>query len=127
MRFYRNPFMKFPFALLCLTTLVHAAPVPLFDGKTFEGWERDTAKTWRIVDGALVGGSLDAMVPRNEFLSTKKAFTNFALRLKVKLAGPEGFVNGGIQLRSKRIANPPNEMSGYQGGCGRGLLGMSLR
>src|SRR4029434_4516159 len=100
--------------LVALPALLHAAPVPLFDGKTFDGWEGDTAKTWRIVDGAFVGGSLAATVPRNEFLATKKSFTNFELRLKCKLVGTEGFVNGGIQIRSKRITNPPNEMSGYQ-------------
>ena len=115
--------MKFLPALLCLTAFVHAEPVPLFDGKTFEGWEGDTVKTWRIADGALVGGSLDATVPQNEFLSTKKSFTNFELRLKVKLVGTEGFVNGGIQLRSKRIATPPNEMSGYQADVGAGYWG----
>ena len=115
--------MKFLPALLCLTAFVHAAPIPLFDGMTFEGWEGDTAKTWRIVDGALVGGSLEEKVPQNEFLATKKAFTNFELRLKVKLVGTEGFVNGGIQLRSKRIAIPPNEMSGYQADVGAGYWG----
>ena len=31
---------------------------PLFDGKSFEGWEGDTEKTFRIQDGAVVGGSL---------------------------------------------------------------------
>jgi len=31
---------------------------PLFDGKTFAGWDGDTKKTWRIEDGSLVGGSL---------------------------------------------------------------------
>jgi hypothetical protein len=30
---------------------------PLFDGKTFAGWDGDTKKTWRIQDGTLVGGS----------------------------------------------------------------------
>ena len=115
--------MKTLLALLSLSTFLHAAPVPLFDGKTFDGWEGDTTKTWRIVDGALVGGSLDATVPQNEFLSTRKVFTNFELRLKVKLVGTDGFVNGGIQLRSKRIVTPPNEMSGYQADVGAGYWG----
>jgi hypothetical protein len=97
--------------------------VALFDGKTFDGWDGDTTKTWRIVDGAFVGGSLAATVPRNEFLATKKSFTNFELRLKCKLVGTEGFVNGGIQIRSKRITNPPNEMSGYQADLGAGYWG----
>ena len=110
-------------AFLSVTALLHAEPVPLFDGKTFDGWEGDTAKTWRILDGTFVGGSLAETVPRNEFLATKKTFTNFELRLKCKVVGTAGFVNGGIQLRSKRIPNPPNEMSGYQADMGAGYWG----
>lgn len=89
-------------------------PIRIFDGKTFKGWEGDTKKTWRIVDGALVGGKLSEKVPRNEFIATKRSYTNFILRLKFKLVGTEGFVNGGVQIRSVHTANPPNEMSGYQ-------------
>jgi 3-keto-disaccharide hydrolase len=93
----------------------HAAgPIPLFDGKTFKGWDGDTNWTWRIQDGAFVGGSLSVMVPRNEFIATTRSFTNFVLRLKFKLAGTNGFVNGGVQIRSERTETPPNEMSGYQ-------------
>lgn len=91
----------------------------LFDGKSFAGWEGDTQKTWRIANGALVGGSLSETVPHNDFLTTTKDYTNFDLRLKVKLEGT-GFVNGGIQLRSKRTADPPYEMSGYQADMGEG-------
>ena len=107
-------------SISALATVVHAAPMPLSDGKTFDGWEGDTAGTWRIVEGAFAGGSLGTTVPRNEFLATKKTFTNFELRLKCKLVGTEGFVNGGIQIRSKRVANPPHEMSGYQADVGEG-------
>ena len=47
-------------ATLCSgLTLAADKPVPLFDGKDFAGWEGDTEKTWRIEDGAIVGGSLD--------------------------------------------------------------------
>ena len=88
--------------------------VPLFDGTTFKGWDGDTNKTWTIQDGALVGGSLTATVPRNEFIATTRSFTNFVLRLKFKLVGTEGFINGGVQIRSERTKEPPNEMSGYQ-------------
>ena len=34
------------FTLLLTIMRSSAAPVPLFDGKTFAGWEGDTAKTW---------------------------------------------------------------------------------
>jgi hypothetical protein len=114
--------LAFAFAALALTSL-HAEPQKLSDGKTFDGWEGDTAKTWRLQDGAFVGGTLDAKVPRNEFLCTKKEYGNFELHAKVKLVGTEGFVNGGIQFRSVRIPNPPNEMSGYQADMGEGYWG----
>lgn len=97
--------------------------VSLFDGKTFRGWTGDTNKTWRVESGAIVGGTLKEKVPHNEFLCTERMFTNFVLRLKFKLVGTEGFVNGGVQFRSQRIQNPPYEMSGYQADMGDGWWG----
>src|SRR6266404_4053217 len=94
----------------------------LFEGKTIEGWEGDTQRTWRIEKGALVGGSLTETVPHNDFLCTTKEFKNFDLRLKVKLAGT-GFVNGGIQFRSRRLKEPAFEMTGYQADMGEGYWG----
>ncbi len=88
--------------------------VSIFDGKTFKGWEGDTNKTWRVEGGALVGGSLQATVPHNEFICTTRGYTNFMLRLKFKLVGAEGFINGGVQVRSKHVDNPSFELSGYQ-------------
>jgi Domain of Unknown Function (DUF1080) len=96
--------------------------MPLADGKTFAGWEGDTAKTWRIVDGAFVGGSLAEKVPHNEFLCTKKQFGNFELRLKFKLLGSEGQINAGVQIRSERIPNH-FEVKGYQADMGDGYWG----
>ena len=91
-------------------------PVSLFDGRTFQGWEGDTNKTWRIEDGALVGGSMTSPVPRNEFLSTTRSYTNFVLRLKFKLlGGPQA--NAGVQFRTKRIPNN-HEVSGFQADMG---------
>jgi HEAT repeat protein len=95
---------------------------PLFDGRTFAGWEGDTNKTWRIEDGALVAGSLAVTVPRNEFLATTREYENFELQLKYRLAGTEGFVNGGAQFRSQRIPNH-HEVSGYQADLGAGCDG----
>src|SRR4051794_34655110 len=69
----------------------------LLDGRTFQGWQGDTEKTWRIEDRAIVAGSLDVTVPRNEFLATTTEYEDFELRLKYKLVGTEGFVNGGVQ------------------------------
>ena len=93
-------------------------PVPLFDGRTFEGWQGDTAKTWRIEDGAIVAGSLTETVPRNDFLCTTRSFGNFILRVKFKLVGTEGFINAGVQFRSQRATKPAHEMVGYQADIG---------
>ena len=109
-----------PFLLLAITA--QAAPVSLFDGKTLKGWQGETSKVWRVEDGAITGGSM-AGNPRNEFLSAAKPFRNFILKLEYKLVGTEGFVNGGVQFRSKRLAQPPNEMSGYQADIGAGHSG----
>ena len=100
-----------------------AGKVSLFDGKSFDGWEGDTAHTWRIEDGAMVGGSLAEKVPRNEFICTTREFGDFELHLKCKLAGTDGFINGGVQFRSKRISEPPNEVSGFQADMGEGWWG----
>jgi len=107
---------------LILPALAHADKISLFDGKSFSGWEGDTNKTWHIADGAIVGGNLQSKVPHNEFICTKAQFTNFILRVKFKLVGSEGFVNGGVQFRSQRVPNH-FEVSGYQADMGDGWWG----
>jgi hypothetical protein len=97
--------------------------VAIFNGRTFAGWEGETNRTWRIENGAFVGGSLQAQVPQNEFLATSRSYSNFVLRLQFKLVGTEGFINAGVQFRSERAKNPKNEMSGYQADLGEGYYG----
>ncbi|HZJ20238.1 MAG TPA: DUF1080 domain-containing protein [Pricia sp.] len=92
----------------------------IFDGKTFSGWEGDTINTWRIENGTLVGGSLEQTIPNNDFLCTERSYDNFILNLKIKLTGDEGFINSGIQFRSKRLSDPDYEMTGYQADWGEG-------
>lgn len=92
---------------------------PLFDGKSFAGWEGNL-DLFRIQDGAIVGGMLDKKIARNEFLCTPKEYGDFELRLKFKLVG-EG-VNAGVQIRSKRIPNH-HEVIGYQADLGDGYWG----
>src|SRR5262245_63067940 len=98
-----------------------AEPKPLFDGKSLAGWEGDE-KTWRVEDGAIVGGSLDAVVPRNEFLCTTKTYGDFELKLKFKLLGDKDKANGGVQFRTKRIPKH-HEVIGYQADIGQGYWG----
>ena len=103
-----------------LAALAEDDTISLFDGKTFAGWEGDTAKTFRIEDGAIVGGSLKAPVPRNEFLTTTQEFGDFELRLKFKVLGKGA--NAGVQVRSRRIPDH-HEMIGYQADLGDGWWG----
>jgi len=115
----------FMFAFVALVpTLLLAADeegfTPVFDGKSLKGWEGNE-KMFRVEDGAIVAGTLKEKIPRNEFLCTEKKYGDFELRMKVKLVG-EG-ANAGIQFRTKRISNPPNEVSGYQADMGEGWWG----
>lgn len=105
-----------------LVTEIQAAGSPLFDGKTFAGWEGDTTGVWRIIAGEIIAGSLDRKQQQNDFLCTTKRYGNFDLRLKIKLAGTEGFVNSGIQFRSERIPGS-HEVIGYQADFGHGYDG----
>ena len=113
----------FSFALAVVTLAIGQAqapqkPVALFDGRSFAGWEGDIKGTWRVQDGAIVGGSQTAQVPRNEFLTTTRSFGDFVLRVRFRLVGTEGFINGGVQFRSRRLEKPAHEMSGYQADLG---------
>ncbi len=116
------------FAILALGLATAEEPPakakPLFDGKTFAGWDGDTKKTWRIEDGALIGGSLAEKQPRNEFLATTKEYGDFVLTLKFKLLGDakKTFVNSGVQIRSQRMKDS-HEMIGYQADLGDGFWG----
>ena len=117
---------------LCLASILIAAgiaaggdapkkkPVRLFDGKSFAGWEGDTEKMFRIEEGAIVGGKLKEKIPHNAFLTTKKSYANFVLRLKFKLLGKDP--NAGVQIRSKRIPDH-HEMIGYQADMGQKYWG----
>jgi hypothetical protein len=92
----------------------------LFDGKTFTGWEGNLAH-FRIEDGAIAAGTLRAAIARNEFLCTTREYTDFELRLKVKLLGGDK-ANAGIQFRTRRIPNH-HEVIGYQADMGTGWWG----
>ncbi len=107
--------------LFCVATFASAKPTKLFDGKTLDGWEGDKA-TWRIEDGAIIGGSLEKTVPRNEFLCTTKSYGDFELKVKFKLVGDKKDANAGVQFRTKRIPKH-HEVSGYQADIGQGYWG----
>jgi hypothetical protein len=91
--------------------------VPLFDGRTLEGWEGDL-KLWKAENGMIVGDSPG--IRHNEFLATRKRYSDFELRLEFKLRGGSG--NSGIQFRSRRVPES-HEVSGYQADIGEKYWG----
>ena len=105
--------------IFAVVTFAAVKPRPLFDGKTFAGWEGNM-KIFRIEDGAIVGGSMKAALPNNEFLCTTKRYSDFVLRAKFKIQGEK--VNAGIQFRSERIPNN-HEVIGYQADLGQNYWG----
>jgi 3-keto-disaccharide hydrolase len=108
-------------ALLAVVVLlmIVQTPVSIFNGKTLDGWEGNL-KIFRVQDGAIVGGSMNDKVVRNEFLCTTRTYGDFELRLKFKLLGQGA--NAGVQFRTKRIPNH-HEVSGYQADMGDGWWG----
>ena len=117
----------FAAALLCIAVLT---PVPadatdpkrLFDGATLTGWEGDTEQTWRVEDGAIVAGSFDRVVPRNEFLCTTQTYDDFKLKVTLKLLGHRNQANAGIQFRTRRLPTH-HDVSGYQADVGQHYWG----
>ena len=94
---------------------------PLFDGRSFAGWNGDTKQLWRIEDGAIVAGDARAAVPRNEFLATNREFEDFELQYEYRIDGVEK-PNAGVQFRSRRIPDH-HEVIGYQADIGPGITG----
>lgn len=87
--------MKRCLLLLVLAAgLAQAAPVPLFDGKSLDGWRVEGADYWKVHDGVLVGQS-DAG-KKNSILWTKKEFTDFSLELEFRFSG---HIDSGVFLR----------------------------
>ena len=82
----------------------------LFDGKSFDGWEGN--REWfRIEDSCVVAGNIAKPIPHNEFLCTKDNYSNFELKLQVRLKGQGD--NAGVQFRSVRVPDK-TEVSGFQ-------------
>ncbi len=114
-----NRVCLFVFLTFAVVTFAAVKPRSLFDGKTFAGWEGNL-KIFRIEDGAIVGGSMKAALPNNEFLCTPQRYSDFVLRAKFKIQGER--VNAGIQFRSERIPNN-HEVIGYQADLGQNYWG----
>jgi hypothetical protein len=71
--------------------------VPLFDGRTLDGWEQHSGKAeYRVEDGAIIGKTV--VNTENSFLCTKKKYRDFILEFEFKVAPA---MNSGVQFRSE--------------------------
>jgi hypothetical protein len=66
--------------------------IKLFNGKDLDGWEGHE-KYWSVKDGVIVGKNTEP-VPVSTYLATKQKFSDFLLKSKVKLVGPDQMHSG---------------------------------
>jgi len=105
-------------SLAIATTAIHRVAaaegdgfVPLFDGKTLEGWNQKGGKAkYEVIDGVIVGTS--APKTPNSFLCTNKAYGDFVLEYEFKV---DQALNSGVQIRSHSLADyKDGRVHGYQ-------------
>lgn len=87
-----------------LTLLVLACCLPLhaqdlFNGKDLTGW-KGLPQHWSVKEGSLHGTTQPKGINFNTFLCSDKEYTDFELKLQVKLSA-DG--NSGVQIRSRVI------------------------
>ncbi len=111
--------MRFILLLAAAATLSAADKpfVPLFDGKTLNGWEVCNGKATYVVEKGTIVGTTAEGSP-NSFLCTKKEYGDFVLEFETKT---DPLLNSGVQIRSHRYAeaNPQKKQEkgrvyGYQ-------------
>jgi len=93
------------------TCATHAAEpdkdsyVPLFDGKTLDGWEKvgNEASVWEVKDGAICGSG-----PASMLVCTKGPYKNFRYRAEIKINDGG---NSGMYFRTTR---KPGFSDGYE-------------
>ena len=75
--------------------------VPLFDGKTLDGWKPMPGGKWEVKDGVIVGTSQKSE-GRHGQLIAEKTYKDFTVRLKFKsLKG-----NSGLYFRVEKVDSP---------------------
>jgi len=81
--------------------------VSLLNGRDLAGWIGDP-RLWEVADGVIVGSTEQVKLTHNSFLSTRTSYSDFVLRVSVKLRNG----NSGIQFRGEQF--PDYVVKGYQ-------------
>jgi hypothetical protein len=86
--------------------------VKIFDGKTLNNWEGDTAH-WSVSNGSLVGQIRpEKLLKTNSFIVWQGGTPgNFELKTEFRITETG---NSGINYRSEKLADIPNALRGYQ-------------
>lgn len=88
-------------------------PVPLFNGKDFDGWEGNIDKYFSVKDGVIVARNEKDNAPKvSNYLLTKKQYKNFRLVFEGKLV--ESGMHSGIAIWGKKH-EVDAEKNSYQG------------
>lgn len=95
---------------------------PLFNGKDLEGWEATKPELWSVKDGMIMGKQESGQLKKNSFLATKEKFSDFILKVSVRLVKDQG--NSGIQFRS--VIHEDGTARGYQADVAKGYWGLLL-
>ncbi|MFT4176598.1 MAG: DUF1080 domain-containing protein [Luteolibacter sp.] len=93
------------FGLFSFSATAKDGFVPLFDGKTLDGWRNPYA--WGEVK--IVEGEIHLTGERKFFVVTEKTYSDFIFEGEVKL--PESKANSGFMFRAQ---TQPNKVFGYQ-------------
>lgn len=93
---------------------------PVFNGKNLDDFVVDTAALWRVESGVIIGKS--AGLAYNEFLRTRKNYSDFILKVTFRMIDASGRGNSGVQFRSKPIPDS-HEVIGYQADVGQQYWG----
>ena len=92
--------LLFAVLLLCPAASAQEGFRPLFNGKNLDGWDGDP-RLWKAVNGEIAGSTEGVTLEGNTFLITKASFSDFILRIQMKLRNH----NSGIQFRSEALPN----------------------
>src|SRR5476651_1461096 len=100
------------FSTFCSAKIFDKGFVPMFDGKTLNGWEGDP-KYWRAEDGEIIGEiTPETVIKVNTFLIWKSGQpADFELKCEYRISGKG---NSGINYRSTRVDSLPYALKGYQ-------------
>jgi hypothetical protein len=107
------------FLVAAALSLAQSGFQPLFNGKNLDEFILDTPGVWRVEDGVIIGESTEGL-KWNDFLRTRKSYSDFQLKLSFRLK--DGIGNSGIQFRSKPVPDS-HEVSGYQADIGQQYWG----